>query len=86
MYRVELSREAQRFYERCDNALAKKLARCFDALEKDPRGGNNVKALHGRFAGSYRYRAGDCRVVYVINDRQVMVFVITIARRGDVYE
>lgn len=86
MYRLELSREAEHFFQRCDKALAKKLARCFDSLEKDPRAGNNVKALKGRFAGSYRYRVGDCRVVYTINDRQVTVFVITIARRGDVYE
>lgn len=86
MYRLELSREAQRFYERCDKAVAKKLARCFDSLERNPRSGNNVKALKGRFAGSYRYRLGDLRVVYTINDREVAVFVITIAKRGDVYE
>ena len=44
MYRVELSREAQRFYERCDKIVAKKLSRCFQSLERDPREGNNVKA------------------------------------------
>jgi mRNA interferase RelE/StbE len=86
MFRVELSREAQRFYERCDKPVAKKLARCFESLEKDPRAGNNVKPLKGRFAGAYRYRVGDLRVVYRIHDREVTVFVITIARRGDVYE
>jgi mRNA interferase RelE/StbE len=86
MFRVELSREAQRFYERCDKVVSKKLSRCFAALERDPRAGNNVRALTGRFAGSYRYRLGDLRVVYTINDRQVAVFVITIAQRSDVYE
>jgi mRNA-degrading endonuclease RelE of RelBE toxin-antitoxin system len=45
MYRVELSREAQRFYERSDKAVAKKLSRCFEAMERNPRAGNNVKAL-----------------------------------------
>ena len=44
-----------------------KLARCFESLERDPRGGNNIKALKGYFAGSYRYRLGDLRVVYRIN-------------------
>ena len=86
MYRVELSREAQRYYERCDKIVAKKLARCFQALERDPRGGNNVKALKGHFAGSYRYRVGDLRVVYTIYEREVIVYVITIAKRSDVYE
>lgn len=86
MYRVELSREAQRFYERCEKSTSRKLARCFESLEKDPRAGNNVNALKGRLAGSYRYRVGDLRVVYTINDRAVTVYVITIAKRGDVYE
>ena len=86
MYRVELSREAQRFYDLCDKVAAKKLARCFAALERNPRGGNNVKALKGYFAGSFRYRVGDLRVVFTINDRAVVVYVIAIAKRSDVYE
>ena len=86
MYSVELSREAQRFYDRCDRPLARKLARCFKSLEQNPREGNNVKPLKGRFAGSYRYRVGDLRVVYTIDEQAVMVFVITIAKRSDVYQ
>ena len=86
MYSVELSQEAQRFYDRCDHPTAKKLARCFQALEKNPRSGNNIKQLKGKFSGSLRYRAGDLRVVYLINDRSETVYVITIAKRSDVYE
>jgi mRNA interferase RelE/StbE len=86
MYKVELSREAQNFFERCDKPLAKKLARCFQRLEQHPRQGNNIKALKGKLSGSYRYRVGDLRVVYTINDRAVTVFVITIAKRSNVYE
>jgi mRNA interferase RelE/StbE len=86
MYSVELSHEAQRFYERCDKPVSRKLARCFQSLEKNPREGNNVKPLKGKLVGSYRYRVGDLRVVYTINDREVTVYVITIAKRSDVYE
>ena len=85
MYRVELSREAQRFYEQCDKPIAKKLARCFESLESDPRAGNNIKPLKGKFTGSYRYRVGDLRVIYTINYQTVTVFVVTIAKRSDVY-
>ena len=86
MYKLELSREAQRFYERADKSVAKKLARCFQSLETDPRAGNNVKALKGPLAGTFRYRVGDLRVVYTINELSVTVSVITIAKRSDVYE
>jgi mRNA interferase RelE/StbE len=85
MYKLVLSREAQRFYQRCDKSAAGKLARSFAALEHDPRAGNNVKALKGQFTGAYRYRAGDLRVVYTINDAAETVFVVTIADRKDVY-
>jgi len=86
MYRVELSAEAQRFYDRCDQPVAKKLARCFQSLENDPRRGNNVKQLKGPLAGAWRYRVGDLRVVYSIDDRKITVFVIAIAKRSDVYD
>jgi mRNA interferase RelE/StbE len=86
MFRVELSREAQRFYDRCEAPVARKLTRCFEALERNPREGNNVKALKGKLAGSFRYRVGDLRVVYTIDDRSETAFVITIAKRSDVYE
>lgn len=86
MYRIELSREAERVYRRADPPLARKLARCFASLETDPRAGNNVKALKGPLSGAYRYRVGDMRVVYTIHDTKVAVFVITIAKRSDVYD
>lgn len=86
MFKLELSREAQRFYQRADKPVARKLARCFAALESDPRQGNNIKPLKGKLEGTFRYRVGDLRVVYVVNDRTVTVYVVTIAKRGDVYE
>ena len=88
MYKVVLSREAERFYKRCDKSAATKLARCFAALEHDPftSGSNNIKPLKGKLTGAYRYRVGDLRVVYSVNDQGATVFVITIAKRSDVYE
>ena len=73
-------------YAELRQLAAAKLARCFEALERNPRQGNNIKPLKGKLAGSWRYRVGDLRVVYTIDDRKVTVFVITIAKRSDVYE
>ena len=86
MYAVELSREAERFLNRCDATTARKLVRCFESLERNPRSGSNIKPLKGSLAGAYRYRVGDYRVVYTIDDNGVKVFVITIAHRRDVYD
>jgi mRNA interferase RelE/StbE len=86
IYAVTLSREARRFYEAAEASLQRKLDRCFDVLKITPRHHPNVKRLKGRLSELYRYRVGDYRVVYQIEDAAVVVAVLTIAHRRDVYE
>jgi mRNA interferase RelE/StbE len=86
MYKVELSRAAKRFFERANASLQRRLDRCFDQLKNDPRGASNVKQLTGRLADYYRYRVGNYRVVYRIDDRQQVVRVFKIAHRSAAYD
>jgi len=86
MYEVVLSAQAQKNYASADQALAKKLARCFEQLEQSPRYHPNIKPLKGDFAGYYRYRIGDYRVIYLVDDETNQVLVNTIAHRREVYE
>ena len=86
MYEVRLSEDAEKIFAKCNQALAKKLARCFNNLENTPRSHPNIKPLKGSYTGYYRYRVGDYRVVYSIEDELVVVNVILIAHRSKVYE
>jgi len=86
MYDVVLANSARLVFERVDAALQKKLDRCFVQLMNEPRRHNNIKALKGRFGGFLRYRVGDYRVIYRIDDRDKKVVVFDIANRKDVYE
>jgi mRNA interferase RelE/StbE len=86
MFEVILSPEAMDFYRACDGPLARKLARCFTHLELDPRTGGNIKQLRGEWAGYRRYRVGDWRVLYRIDDLFQRVSVVLIAHRREVYE
>ncbi len=45
----------------------------------------NIKMLKGDLDGYYRYRVGDYRVVYYIDDEQKQVVVTIIAHRREVY-
>jgi mRNA interferase RelE/StbE len=85
MFEVVLSPSAAAFFAAADRPLALKLARCFRRLEADPRRNNNIKHLKGEWAGYLRYRVGDWRVIYRIDD-DTRVSVVVIAHRRDVYE
>ena len=86
MFEVILSPEARAFYAGVDQPLAKKLARCFAQLEHNPRRHNNIKRLSGELVGQFRYRLGDWRVIYRIDDDNQRVLVDDIAHRREVYE
>jgi mRNA interferase RelE/StbE len=85
MYRVELSRDAKRFFERASATLQRRLDGCYDRLKKNPRGGN-VKKLSGKLSGYYRYRVGEYRVIYNIVEAEQKVFVLIIAHRSEAYK
>ncbi|MFN6562734.1 MAG: type II toxin-antitoxin system RelE family toxin [Nostoc sp. ChiSLP01] len=86
MYNVVLSGEAEEIYATANQALAKKIAKCFEQLEQNPRFHPNIKPLKGDFAGSYRDRIGDYRVIYQVDDGRDQVMVTTIAHRREAYE
>jgi mRNA interferase RelE/StbE len=86
MYEVLLQPDAQEIYAKADKALAKKIARCLEQLEQTPLLHPNIKALKGDYLGYYRYRIGDYRVIYSVEDELVQVLVITIVHRSEAYE
>ena len=86
MYDVILSSGAAEVYAVADGPLARKLARCFRQLRTDPRQNKNVKRLKGKWAGYLRYRVGDWRVIFRIDDEGHRVYVADIAHRREVYE
>ncbi len=53
MFEVHLSPSAGAFYAIADQPLARKLARCFQQLERNPRRHNNIKRLSGPLAGFF---------------------------------
>ncbi|NCA11678.1 type II toxin-antitoxin system RelE/ParE family toxin [bacterium] len=86
MFEVVLSPEAQDFYAAADKPLARKLARCFRQLEREPRRHSAIRMLTGPFAGMRRYRIGDWRAIFTIDEERSLVSVLAIAHRREVYE
>lgn len=86
-YKIEFRRPAERELERLtkrDPATAKRIADALDRLAEDPRP-PGVKALKGN-ARILRIRVGDYRVVYTVQDQLLVVLVVAIGHRREVYE
>ena len=63
--------------------VRRRIARKIDALTLDPRP-PGVEKLKG-FADQYRVRVGDFRIIYTIRDLQLIVLILRIGNRKDVY-
>lgn len=84
-YRVELSNQAERVIRRMaerEPTLYRRVANVLDDLQRDPYQG---KPLKGELKGRYSYRVGSYRVVYLIRQQELLVLVIDVGHRRDVY-
>jgi mRNA interferase RelE/StbE len=82
-YSVELRPSAEKSLDKLDGRSRARILRKIIALAVDPRP-PGVKALTDE-QGLWRIRIGDYRVVYEINDAELLVLVVRIAHRSDVY-
>ena len=81
-YRVEILRSAQKQLAKIDRQDQSRIISAIRALANDPRP-PGCKKLSGRPA--WRIRVGTYRVIYEIHDDRLLVLVVTIGHRKDVY-
>jgi mRNA interferase RelE/StbE len=65
------------------STVRKILNRIETYLAQDPK--ELGKPLKGEFQGYWRYRWGDYRVIYKIAEREILIIVLRISNRKDVY-
>jgi mRNA interferase RelE/StbE len=82
-YTVEFARPALREFQNLPRPAQERVAPRIDALAGDPRP-RGAKMLKGQ-PDLYRIRVGDYRVVYAIRDDRLVVLVVRVAHRRDVY-
>ena len=82
-YTVLILPSAQKQLDKLPNAIATRIEDKLLDLEHDPRP-PGCKKLKGRDA--WRIRIGDYRAIYEINGGKLIVTVITIGHRREVYE
>lgn len=83
-YRVIIERSAWRQLMKLDDKTQDRISDAIYALEKDPRPLGCKKLKGAQF--SYRVRVGDYRVLYEVHDDVLVVLVVTIGDRKEVYD
>lgn len=82
-YRLILHREAAREIKALPKKVRLQLGQIIDGLAADPRPAAAV-ALKGR-KGAYRIRVADTRLLYEVHATEIVVYVIGVAHRREVY-
>ncbi len=82
-YRIEIKRSARKVLLSLPQADQTRIANAIDSLANDPRQPRTRK-LKGT-QGLYRFRVGDYRLIYEIQDEQLVVVVVKIGHRREVY-
>ena len=85
MFSIEYSKAARKALKTMPRNTARLVMEKIEALASDPMApNNNVKKLTNH--PGYRLRVGDWRVVYTIREQALLIAVVRIAPRGDVYQ
>lgn len=83
-YKVEFSPSARKMFKKLPQDLQDHIQPKIDALATEPRP-SGVKKLKGE-ENTYRIRVGSYRVVYEIEDDVLLVTVMRVGGRGEVYK
>lgn len=87
MYRVELSRQAEKDLEkvfRPDQKLYQRFINALEAISRKPT--EEGTPLHGELKGLRSYRFGSYRILYEARRRELLVIVIDLGHRRELYK
>jgi mRNA interferase RelE/StbE len=82
-YQIEFSRQADRQFRNLPSQIQQRLKSKIDSLATTPRPHGSEK-LSG-VDQLYRIRVGDYRIVYAIEDDRLLVLVVRVGHRREVY-
>jgi len=83
-YRVEIARAGVRQLRKLDPDARRRVQAAIELLADQPR--PPVAKTLGGGDGEWRVRTGDFRVVYEIHDQVLLILVVAVGNRRDIYQ
>ena len=82
-YRVEVAPAALRQLRKLDPPARRRVQAAIELLSDEPRPGGAKKLVGGD--GEWRVRTGDHRIVYGIRDSVLLILVVAVGHRWEIY-
>jgi mRNA interferase RelE/StbE len=82
-YTIDFAPSARRDLKKLERPVQRRVIEKAQSLQNNPRAPGTEKLEGG--GDFYRVRTGDYRIVYTISDRKLIVLVVKIGNRKDVY-
>ena len=83
MYNIEFDKKAADLFRKLDKQLQERIGKKIELLKDDPHLGI---PLIGNFAGFYKLRVVDYRVIYKIKNEQLIVLILDVGHRKNIYD
>lgn len=83
-FRIEVAPPALRQLRKLDPPARRRVQAAIELLAEQPRPSGAKKLVGGE--GEWRVRTGDYRVVYEIHDAALLILVVAVGHRRDIYE
>jgi len=85
MYKVSYRKAALKYLRKMPKNRAVNFIDAFKLIAKRDTEGLNITKFK-QLDGAYRLRIGDYRAIYIVTKTELIIEVITIGSRGDVYK
>ena len=82
-YRILYTQEAAKRISKLDSVIKERVRKAVERLSVHPELG---KRLTGLLSDRYSYRVGDWRILYKIQRSELIVIVLTVGHRREVYD
>lgn len=82
-YKVLFRAEARKAFDSLDPAVRRQVGRAIDRLAENPRPRQSTPVVSE--PGALRIRTGDWRVIYEIHENELVVLVLDVGHRSNIY-
>lgn len=85
-YKIEFTKKALKSFSKLTRKKQEQISEIISKLEVNPFVLPNIKPLQGSLLEDYRVRIGTLRLIYRIEQQRLVIIVLDLGSRGDIYK